>query len=57
MKQVTMLKKAMKENYIVPAFNFANYEILIGVLEACKEQKSPVILQVSEAAKIGRAHV
>ncbi len=50
MKQVTMLKKAMKENYIVPAFNFANYEILIGVLEACKEQKSPVILQVSEAA-------
>ena len=50
MKQVTMLKKAMKGNYIVPAFNFANYEILIGILNACKEQKSPVILQISETA-------
>ncbi len=50
MKQVKMLKKAMREGYIVPAFNFANYEILKGVLEACKETNSPVILQVSESA-------
>ena len=50
MKQVSMLKKAMKNNYIVPAFNFANYEILRGVLDACVEAKSPVILQVSESA-------
>ena len=50
MKQVTMLKKAMKNNYIVPAFNFANFEILRGVIDACVEAKSPVILQVSESA-------
>ena len=50
MKQVKMLKDAMKNNYIVPAFNFANFEILRGVVEACVETKSPVILQVSESA-------
>lgn len=50
MKQVKMLKDAMKNNYIVPAFNFANFEILRGVVEAVVETKSPVILQVSESA-------
>ena len=50
MKQVKMLKDAMKNNYIVPAFNFANFEILRGIIEACQETKSPVILQVSESA-------
>ena len=50
MIQVKMLKDAMKNNYIVPAFNFANYEILRGLIDACKETKSPVILQVSESA-------
>ncbi|MBE5741049.1 MAG: class II fructose-bisphosphate aldolase [Clostridiales bacterium] len=50
MKQVKMLRDAMKNNYIVPAFNFANFEILRGILDACIETKSPVILQVSESA-------
>jgi len=50
MKQIKMLKDAMKNNYIVPAFNFANFEILRGVLDSCIENKSPVILQVSESA-------
>ena len=50
MKQIKMLKDANKNNYIVPAFNFANFEILKGVIEACKENNSPVILQVSESA-------
>jgi len=50
MKQVRMLKDAMKNNYIVPAFNFANFEILRGVVDACLETRSPVILQVSESA-------
>lgn len=45
-----MLKDAMKNNYIVPAFNFANFEILRGLLDASIETKSPVILQVSESA-------
>lgn len=50
MKQIKMLKDAIKNNYIVPAFNFANFEILRGVIDACLETKSPVILQVSESA-------
>ena len=50
MLQVRMLKKAMKEGYIVPAFNFANFEILRGVLDTARELKSPIILQVSESA-------
>ena len=50
MQQVKMFKDALKNNYIVPAFNFANFEILKGVLDAVKESKSPVILQVSESA-------
>lgn len=50
MKQVRMLKKAMKEGYIVPAFNFANFEILRGILSVAKELNSPIILQVSESA-------
>lgn len=45
-----MLKKAMKEGYIVPAFNFANFEILRGILLAVEECRSPMILQVSESA-------
>ena len=50
MLQVRMLKKAMKEGYIVPAFNFANFEILRGVLDTARELKSPIILQVSASA-------
>ena len=50
MKQIRMLKKAMNERYIVPAFNFANFEILRGVLDTAKELKSPMILQISESA-------
>lgn len=50
MKQVKMLKDAMKNNYIVPAFNFANFEILRGLIDACIETKSPIILQTSENA-------
>ena len=45
-----MLKDAMKNQYIVPAFNFANFEILRGIIDACIEMQSPVILQVSESA-------
>ena len=50
MKQVKMFKDALKNNYIVPAFNFANFEILKGIIEAVKETNSPVILQASESA-------
>lgn len=50
MKQVEMLKNANKNHYIVPAFNFANFEILKGLLEAVEETNSPAILQISESA-------
>ena len=50
MLQPKLLKDALKNNYIVPAFNFANFEILKGILKACKQEKSPVILQISESA-------
>ncbi len=50
MKQLDMLRKAMKKKYIVPAFNFANFEILKGLLQASDELKCPMILQVSESA-------
>ncbi len=45
-----MLKKAMKGEYIVPAFNFASFEILRGLLLSAEEMKSPMILQISESA-------
>ena len=50
MIQVKMLKKAMTGNYIVPAFNIANFEILKGLILAIEETNSPMILQVSESA-------
>ena len=48
MIQVKMFNKAMKEGYIVPAFNFANFEILRGLLDAVKETKSHELLVVVE---------
>jgi len=50
MKQVKMFKDALKNKYIIPAFNFANFEILKGIIEAVRETKSPIILQASESA-------
>lgn len=50
MKQVKMLKQALKNNYIVPAFNVANFEILKGIMQAVEKTNSPVILQFSESA-------
>lgn len=46
-----MFSKANKEGYSVPAFNFNNLEQLQGIIEACVEMGSPVILQVSTGAR------
>ncbi len=46
-----MFAKANKEGYSVPAFNFNNLEQLQGIIEACVEMGSPVILQVSTGAR------
>lgn len=46
----TILKKAQKGKYAVPAFNINNMEITQSVIEAAVLMKSPVILQTSEGA-------
>ena len=46
-----MFKKAYEGGYAVGAFNVNNMEIVQGITEACRETKSPVILQVSKGAR------
>ena len=46
-----MFKKAYEGKYAIGAFNVNNMEIIQGILEACAETKSPVILQVSKGAR------
>lgn len=45
-----MFKKAYEGNYSIGAFNINNMEILQGVVNACKNKNSAVILQVSKGA-------
>ncbi|MBQ0018081.1 MAG: class II fructose-1,6-bisphosphate aldolase [Clostridiales bacterium] len=46
-----MFRKAYEGGYAIGAFNVNNMEIIQGITEACKETKSPVILQVSKGAR------
>ena len=46
-----MFKKAYDGGYAIGAFNVNNMEIMQGIVEACKELNSPVILQVSGSAR------
>ena len=46
-----MFKKAYEGGYAVGAFNINNMEIIQAITEACAEEKSPVILQVSAGAR------
>ena len=46
-----MFKKAYEGGYAIGAFNVNNMEITQGIIEACKELNSPVILQVSGGAR------
>ncbi len=45
-----MFKKAMEEHYAIGAFNVNNMEIIQGIIDAAKEENSPVILQASSGA-------
>ncbi len=45
-----MLNKAKAEGYAVGQFNFNNLEFTQAILQAAEEEKSPVILGVSEGA-------
>ena len=51
-----MFKKAYEGGYAIGAFNVNNMEIVQGITEACNEQKSPVILQVSKGARAYANH-
>ena len=46
-----MFEKAYKGGYAVGAFNINNMEIVQGIVEAAAEERSPVILQVSDVAR------
>lgn len=45
-----ILEKALKEGYAVPSYNINNLEWTKFILEACNEDRSPVILAVSPSA-------
>ncbi|MBR4869374.1 MAG: class II fructose-1,6-bisphosphate aldolase [Oscillospiraceae bacterium] len=51
-----MFKKAYEGNYAVGAFNVNNMEIIQGITDACRETRSPVILQVSKGARAYANH-
>ena len=51
-----MFKKAYDGGYAIGAFNVNNMEIVQGITEACKEENSPVILQVSKGARAYANH-
>ena len=46
-----MFKNAYDGGYAIGAFNVNDMEIMQGIVEACKELNSPVILQVSGSAR------
>lgn len=43
-----LFRKALDGHYAIGAFNFNNMETLQAIVEACGEERSPVILQVSQ---------
>lgn len=44
----TLLKDAQEKNYAVGSFSIANMEMVLGVIKAAEETKSPIILQIAE---------
>ncbi len=43
-----LLKKAEEGNYAVGSFSVANMEMILGVVKAAEETRSPIILQIAE---------
>ena len=52
-----MFKKAYDGKYAIGAFNVNNMEIIQGIVDAAKEEKSPLILQVSAGARKYAKHI
>jgi fructose-bisphosphate aldolase class II len=46
-----MFQKAYQGKYAIGAFNVNNMEIIQGIVDAAKEERSPIILQVSAGAR------
>jgi fructose-bisphosphate aldolase class II len=46
-----MFKDAYENGYAIGAFNVNNMEIVQGIMAACSEKRSPVILQISKGAR------
>ena len=46
-----LFKQAYEKGYAIGAFNVNNMEIIQGIVSAAKEEKSPLILQVSAGAR------
>src|SRR2546428_1718692 len=46
-----LFSKALKGKYAIGAFNVNNMELLQAIVEACEEEKAPVMLQISKGAR------
>ncbi len=51
-----MFQKAYAGHYAIGAFNVNNMEIIQGITEAAKEERAPLILQVSSGARKYASH-
>ena len=46
-----LFAKALKGKYAIGAFNVNNMELLQAIVEACEEEKAPLMLQISKGAR------
>jgi fructose-bisphosphate aldolase class II len=46
-----LFAKALRGRYALGAFNVFNMEVLQAIVEACEEEKAPVMLQISQGAR------
>ena len=44
-------KDAIENSYTIAAFNFFNFDMLYAILEAAKEEDSPVVIQISKGGR------
>ena len=46
-----LFAKALKGKYALGAFNVNNMELIQAIIEACEEEKAPLMLQISKGAR------
>ena len=51
-----LLLDAQKGGYAVGSFSIANMEMILGVIKAAEETKSPIILQIAEVRLRSEEH-